>query len=42
MADRKKDAPSAGGAALGANVVGREAAGQLDQYHLLKDSSQEP
>lgn len=33
MADRKKDAPSAGGAALGANVVGREAAGQLDQYH---------
>ena len=34
MAERKKDAPSAVGAALGANVKGREATGQLDQYHL--------
>lgn len=33
MADRRKDAPSAVGAALGANVAGREATGQLDQYH---------
>lgn len=33
MADQKEDAPSAVTAALGANVEGREANGQLDHYH---------
>lgn len=33
MDDRKKDAPSAAATALGANVEGREATGQMDHYH---------
>lgn len=33
MDDRKKDAPSAVTAALGANVEGHEAIGQADPYH---------
>ena len=34
MDNRKKDAPSAAATALGANVEGREATGQMDHYHL--------
>ena len=33
MTDRKKDAPRAAATALGANVEGREATGQMDHYH---------
>lgn len=33
MADQKEVAPSAVGAALGANVEGQEPIGQLDDYH---------
>ena len=36
MDDRKKDAPSAVAAALGANVEGQDANGQLNHYHSLR------